>query len=257
MGILNVTPDSFFDGGRYTNDSQLLTQAEKLLKEGAAIVDIGGMSSRPGAQVIDIEEELKRVLPAIRAVLKHFPDVLISIDTVHSRVASEAIAAGAVMVNDISAGSIDADFLETVGELGVPYVLMHMQGKPETMQQQPIYSDVIQEVVDFFIAKMALLEKAGITDVILDVGFGFGKTVTQNYQLLQQLDTFKLFNCPILAGISRKSMIYKPLQTTPDKALNGTIAANTIALLNGAKLLRVHDVQAAVEAIEIVGCLRL
>lgn len=256
MGILNVTPDSFYDGGRYEQEKAILQQAEKMLTEGANILDIGGMSSRPNAPIIAVKTELKRVIPAIESIVKRFPQALISIDTVQSQVAKAAVEAGAVMVNDISAGSVDSALFQTVADLKVPYIFMHIQGLPQNMQVNPSYQNVVQEVMDFFVEKVAYLNNLGIKDILLDVGFGFGKTVEQNYELLQNLDTFGLFDQPMLVGISRKSMIYKPLNIKPKDALNGTTTLNTIALLKGAKILRVHDVKAAVEAIKLVSYLK-
>ncbi|MGB0840318.1 MAG: dihydropteroate synthase, partial [Chitinophagales bacterium] len=241
MGILNVTPDSFYDGGRYLTLSDILHQTEKMLTEGADFIDVGGMSSRPGARIISITEELIRVIPVIKAIVQRFPEALISVDTVQSQVAKEAVEAGAVMVNDISAGSIDENMLTTVGKLEVPYVLMHMLGKPETMQQKPDYVEVMEAILDFFTKKIALAQEAGIKDILLDPGFGFGKTLAHNYQILKQLDDFKIFGLPLLIGVSRKSMIYKLLKTTAKTALNGTTVLHTLALQNrGVKLLRVH-----------------
>lgn len=251
MGILNTTPDSFYDGGHYTSEYDYLHRAERLLQEGAAIIDIGGMSSRPGAPIISTDEELHRVMPVITAVSQSFPDAVISIDTVKAKVALEAIQAGAGMVNDISAGSIDTGLLPTVAQLRVPYVLMHMQGLPQTMQENPQYSNPLEEIVQFFVQKLAQLRQLGITDVVLDPGFGFGKTVAQNYLLLKNLAVFKILGLPILAGISRKSMICKPLHVNPVNALNGTTALHMLALLNGASLLRVHDVREAKEVITL------
>ncbi len=251
MGILNVTPDSFYDGGKYQEEGALLKQAEAMLAEGAQIIDVGGMSSRPGSEVISVEEELERVLPAVRALRRRFPEVVISIDTVHSRVAAEAVAAGASMVNDISAGRFCTDMYRVVAGLGVPYVLMHMQGAPKDMQRQPEYEDVVQEVLDFFIAEAGKLRQAGVTDIILDPGFGFGKTVAHNYQMLRNMHVFKILDYPILAGLSRKSLISKVLGISPAGALNGTTALNMVALQQGAKILRVHDVRPAVETIKL------
>lgn len=252
MGILNVTPDSFFDGGRFTEKEALLEQAAQMLEAGAAILDIGGMSSRPGAELIGVEEELSRVLPAIEAVHQQFPEAVISIDTIRSKVAEEAIAAGASVVNDISAGAFDATLYETVARLQVPYILMHMQGSPKTMQNNPNYDDVVQTVLDFFIAEVGKLRKLDVHDIILDPGFGFGKTVEHNYQLLKNMHIFKILDLPILAGLSRKSMVNKVLKIKPAAALNGTTALNVVALQQGAKLLRVHDVRPAVEAIQLL-----
>ncbi len=251
MGILNVTPDSFFDGGKYTTEDAILQQAEHMLEDGAQIIDIGGMSSRPGAKVISAEEELSRVIPAIHSLLRRFPEAVVSIDTVHSRVAREAVAAGAGIVNDISAARFDAGMYEEAGRLGAPYILMHMQGTPENMQKQPAYEDVVQEVLDFFIAEVAKLRAAGVKDIILDPGFGFGKTVEHNFRLLREMHAFQILDYPILAGLSRKSMINKVLKIPPEKALSGTTALNMVALQQGAKILRVHDVRPAVETIKL------
>lgn len=251
MGILNVTPDSFYDGGQYTANSSILQQVEKMLTAGAKIIDIGGMSSRPGAEIIDTEEELKRVIPAIEAIMTAFPDAIISIDTIRSKVAKEAVASGASIINDISAGKLDSEFYQTVANLDVPYILMHMLGKPKNMQEKPVYEDIALTVLDFFIKEVGKLRELGIKDIILDPGFGFGKTIDHNYQLLNKLHAFQLLDLPILAGISRKSMIYKLLDITPEAALNGTTALNMVALQQGAKILRVHDVQEAVETINL------
>ena len=259
MGILNVTPDSFFDGGRYTTIDDVLHQAEKMLQAGAVLLDIGGASSRPGATEITEDEELKRVLPAIEALAKHFPEALLSIDTWRGQVALSAVGAGVHLINDISAGRLDATMYPTLKaihedrQLGpVPYILMHMQGRPATMQQAPVYTDVVTEVLDFFIAEVGRLRALGVTDIILDPGFGFGKTVEQNYQLLRQLSTFgQVLGLPVLAGLSRKSMICKVLKVNPEHALNGTTALHIVALQQGANILRVHDVREAVEVIRL------
>ncbi len=249
MGILNITPDSFFEQSRQMDINAIAAVAGKMLEEGADIVDIGGMSSRPGAKIITIEEELERVIPAIKTIIKKHPSCIISIDTVHAQVAKEAIFAGASMVNDISAGKIDDEMYSTVADLGVPYVLMHMKGKPENMQRSTDYKDVTKDVLDFLIKEVFKLRNLGIKDIIIDPGFGFGKTIDQNYKLLQQLHIFKILDCPVLAGLSRKSMIYTYLNTSPEKALNGTTALNLVALQQGAKILRVHDVKEAKETI--------
>ncbi|MCB0548144.1 MAG: dihydropteroate synthase [Phaeodactylibacter sp.] len=251
MGILNVTPDSFFDGGKYMEEKPILGQVERMLEEGAQIIDIGGMSSRPGADVVPVEEELRRVIPAIEAIHRRFPATILSIDTVQSRVAREAVAAGAAMVNDISAGRFDGKMYEETGRLGVPYVLMHMQGTPKDMQKQPTYEDVVLEVLDFFIVEVGKLRQAGVVDILLDPGFGFGKTMEHNYRLLKDMHVFGILECPILAGLSRKSMINKVLGISPAEALNGTTALNMIALQQGARILRVHDVRPAVETIKL------
>ncbi len=252
MGILNVTPDSFYDGGKYSTEAELLHQTELMLNKGARIIDVGGMSSRPGAAIIDVETELQRLIPAIIAISQRFPEAIISADTVRAKVAKEAVVSGAGMINDISAGSIDPDLLTTVAQLGVPYILMHLKGKPENMQINPTYEDVVAEVMKFLIEKLGVLRSLGIKDIIIDPGFGFGKTVAQNYELLKHLQTFQLMGLPILAGVSRKSMICKVLKVNPDKALNGTTVLHTLALLNGASILRVHDVKEAVEVVELM-----
>lgn len=251
MGIINLTPDSFFAGSRQQGMDKVLQRAEQMLSEGAAILDLGGMSSRPGAAVISVEEELQRVLAPIEQIKQSFPDAILSIDTVHSEVARQAVAAGASIVNDISAGSIDPRMYQTVAELQVPYILMHMQGTPKTMQQSPDYDDVVQEVLDFLIAEVHKLRELGLHDIVIDPGFGFGKTLAQNFQLLSNLHVLQILEVPILAGVSRKSMIYKLLNISPDEALNGTVAAHVIALQQGASILRVHDVRAAQEAIQV------
>jgi len=251
MGILNVTPDSFFDGGRYTRQDALLRQAEQMLKEGASILDIGGMSSRPGAEIISVEEELQRVLPSIEALHQAFPEAILSIDTIRGRVAEEAVGAGAAIVNDISAGAFDESMYPTVARLQVPYILMHMKGSPKTMQDNPDYEDVVQTVLDFFIAEVGKLRALDVHDIVLDPGFGFGKAVEHNYQLLKQMHLFKILDLPLLAGLSRKSMINKVLKTKPEHALNGTTALNMVALQQGAKILRVHDVRPAMEAVKL------
>jgi len=252
MGILNLTPDSFFDGGKFTQPDACLQQAEKMLTEGASLLDIGGMSSRPGAKLIQPHEEMRRVIPAITAIKQRFPEAIISIDTVWATTAAEAVAAGAGMVNDISAGSIDAQLLPTVAKLQVPYVLMHMQGTPQNMQQNPVYTHVVEDLLTFFTQKLAYLRSLGITDVVLDPGFGFGKTVEQNFTLLKNLSVFRLLGLPVLAGISRKSMICRTLNINPQQALNGTTALHSLALLNGANILRAHDVQEAAETIKLM-----
>ncbi len=251
MGIINTTPDSFYPGSRYEGTDAILQQAEQMLKEGATILDIGGQSTRPGSEKLSADEELNRVIAPVEAIAKNFPEAFISIDTYYSKVAAAVVAAGATIVNDISAGSIDAAMIETVAALKIPYVLMHMQGTPQTMQQQAQYKNVTKEVLDFLIKKVNDLHKAGIIDVIVDPGFGFGKTITHNFELLRNLSVFKMLNSPILLGISRKSSIYKTLGTTAEEALNGTTVLNTIGLMNGASILRVHDVKEAVEAIKL------
>lgn len=251
MGILNVTPDSFFDGGRYTNMEILIKQVGKMINDGASIIDVGGMSSRPGAEIITIEEELNRVLPVIKLIKTSYPKIIISIDTVHSVVAQQSVEAGASIVNDISAGAIDEKMFETVADLNVPYILMHMQGKPNNMQNEPDYQDVTKQVLEFFIQKVGELRELGVKDIILDPGFGFGKTIQHNYQLLENFAIFKILDLSLLAGVSRKSMIYKVLNSSPQEALNGTTVLHTLALERGAKILRVHDVKEAKETITL------
>ncbi|MCK6692037.1 MAG: dihydropteroate synthase [Thermoanaerobaculia bacterium] len=253
MGILNLTPDSFYDGGRLDSTEAALRQAEKMLSEGAAILDIGGASTRPGSKEVPEAEELKRVLPAITAIHGGFPEAVISIDTWRARVAREALDAGASLINDISAGKLDAEMYPLAGALpATPYILMHMQGTPQTMQQNPVYGDVVQEVLDFFIREVSQLRSFGVNDIILDPGFGFGKTVAHNFQLLRHLHVFeRVLGLPVLAGISRKSMICKVLQAKPEHALNGTTALHMVALQQGARILRVHDVQEASEVIRL------
>jgi dihydropteroate synthase len=252
MGIVNVTPDSFYSGSRATEISAVLRKVEDMLMQGAAILDIGGQSTRPGSDKISDQEELERVVPVIKAVSEHFPDAIISIDTYYSRVARESIEAGASLVNDISAGSMDSEMLKTVSIMQVPYVLMHMRGTPQTMQNHAESGDIVKEVLDFLILKKNMLLGLGIKDVIIDPGFGFGKTLRQNFELLRNLTLFKTLNSPILLGMSRKSSVYRTLNTSAEDALNGTTVLNTIGLLNGANILRVHDVKEAVEAVKLL-----
>lgn len=252
MGILNITPDSFFDGGKYKNESDILNQTEKMLLEGATFIDVGAYSSRPGAAHISEEDELRRIVPVIELLIKNFPKIIISVDTFRSKVATQTINAGAAIVNDISGGNMDTEMFTTIANLQVPYIIMHMLGTPQNMQQNPQYKDVTHEVISFFANQINKLHQLQVNDVLIDVGFGFGKTINHNYELLKNLALFKNLDTPILAGISRKSMLYKPLEASPKTALNATTAANTIALLNGANILRVHDVKEAIEAIKIV-----
>lgn len=255
MGILNITPDSFYDGGKFADDDAILRQTEKMLSEGATFIDVGAFSSRPGATTISEEEELKRILPVIDLLTTKFKDILLSVDTFRSTVAKQAVEAGACMVNDISGGSIDNKMFVTVAELRVPYILMHMQDTPQNMQKNPVYKDVVHELLYYFSQKITELRALKVNDIIIDVGFGFGKTTQHNYELLKNLYLFNALELPILTGLSRKSMLYKVLNTTPQNALNATTSANTIALLNGTNILRVHDVKEAVEAIKIVEAL--
>ena len=251
MGILNVTPDSFYDGGKFKNDTCFLSHAERLLNEGATFVDIGAYSSKPGADFVSETEELNRLIPIVRLIHDAFPETPISIDSFRSNVINMSIQAGAAMVNDISGGQLDPLMFETVGKLGVPYILMHMRGTPQTMQRMTSYSNVIKEVYSYFTERIELAKKHQIKDIIIDLGFGFSKTLEQNFKLLESLDFYKNLNLPILAGVSRKSMIYKTLDTNADQALNGTTALHMIALEKGAKLLRVHDVKEALECIKL------
>lgn len=251
MGVLNITPDSFYDGGRYTQEKAILDRAEVMLQEGASLIDIGGYSSRPGAEDIDTEEEKKRVVESIKSVSKTFPEAYISVDTFRASVAREAVEAGACVVNDISGGTLDDCMFETVAQLGVPYVLMHIQGTPQTMTQHTSYNDILLDVLDYFQRKIAQLRALGVVDIIIDPGFGFAKTPAHSYELLRQLASFQVLNLPILAGLSRKSMIYRKLGITPQEALNGTTVLNTMALMNGARILRVHDVKEAIETIKL------
>jgi dihydropteroate synthase len=249
MGIMNITPDSFYSGSRFGNMPSIIKQFDKMLGEGADIIDIGGQSTRPGSERIDVEKELERVIPVIESLSREFPSAVISIDTFYSKVAQESVAAGASMVNDISCGTVDSDMFSVVATLEVPYVCMHAKGTPYNMQKKPVYENVTREVLDFFIEKTEYCRLAGIKDLIIDPGFGFGKTIQHNFELLKNLSVFKMLEKPILLGISRKSTIYKTLHTTSDDALNGTTVLNTIGLLNGADILRVHDVKEAREAV--------
>lgn len=251
MGIINTTPDSFYEPSRQQDIAGIVQKAEQMLRDGATILDIGGQSTRPGSQLLDAGEELKRVMAPIAAIHAHLPDAIISIDTFYAKVALEAVAAGASMVNDISAGSMDAAMLQTVAGLRVPYVCMHMKGTPQTMQQQAVYDDVVKEVLDYFVERLDACRKAGIHDVIIDPGFGFAKNTIHNLKLLKDLQLLKITGKPILAGLSRKASIYKTLGTDAAGALNGTTVLNTIALQNGADILRVHDVKEAVETVEL------
>ncbi|MFD1063965.1 dihydropteroate synthase [Winogradskyella litorisediminis] len=251
MAVLNVTPDSFYDGGSYKDENSILYQVEKHLYAGATFIDVGGYSSRPGADFVSEDEEFKRVVPVVELILKHFPESLISIDTFRSEVAKQTIEAGAAIINDISAGKLDEKMIETVGNLGVPYIMMHMRGNPKTMQKQTDYQDLIKDINFYFAEQIALAHKAKINDIIIDPGFGFAKTLEQNFKILNKLNLLKIADKPILAGVSRKSMIYKTLNTSAKEALNGTTALNMIALQNGASILRVHDVKEAVECVSL------
>ena len=256
MGILNVTPDSFFDGGKYNSSDKILKQVEKMVVSGADIIDVGGYSSRPGASDISIDEELKRVIPVIKLIRKKFPNSLISIDTFRSKVANESIITGANIINDISGGSLDPEMFNTVAKLKVPYILMHMKGNPRNMMKNSNYSDITYEISKYFSEKIELAKTKGINDLIIDPGFGFSKTTEQNYELLNNLDFLKQFQKPILVGVSRKSMIYTILNSKPENALNGTSILHTISLLKGANILRTHDVREACECVKIINQLK-
>ena len=247
MGILNVTPDSFYDGGRFVEGLSAVEQAERMVKAGVDIIDIGGMSTRPGADIISPREEMDRVLPVIAEIRVEFPEMLISIDTVYGRTAREALKAGADIINDVSAGTMDSDIFQAAIDHQAPYILMHMQGNPQTMQLEPYYEDVVEEVLTFLSEKTTSLKHHGLQQVILDPGFGFGKTLTHNYQLLASFEKFLSLGCPVLAGVSRKSMICKLLHISPDHALNGSTALHALLLQKGAHILRVHDVKEAAQ----------
>ncbi|WP_298396757.1 dihydropteroate synthase [Flavobacterium sp.] len=252
MGILNVTPNSFYDGGKHFDEKLILQQVEKMLLDGATFIDIGGYSSKPNAEFVSEEEELQRILPVVQKVLKEFPAIIISIDTFRSKVAKETIESGAAIINDISAGNLDEEMFETVANLRVPYIMMHMRGTPQTMQKMTHYEDIVKEMIFYFSEKVAKARSLGINDLIIDPGFGFAKTLEQNFEVLNKLEFFKILELPLLAGVSRKSMIYKTLDTTAEFALNGTTVLNTISLLKGAKILRVHDVKEAAECVKLL-----
>ena len=251
MGVLNVTPDSFYDGGHYKDEKSILVQAEKMLNEGATFIDIGAYSSRPKAKHISEDEELKRIMPIVELLLRHFPEILLSIDTFRSNIVRQCVNAGACMINDISAGQLDDNMMKIIAGLKVPYIMMHMKGTPQNMKQHTYYNDLIKDIIFYFSERIAEARKLGIVDLIIDPGFGFAKTIEQNYKLLNKLELFKMVELPILVGLSRKSMIYKTLGITAEESLNGTTVLNTIALHKGAKILRVHDVKEAVECIKI------
>lgn len=251
MGILNITPDSFFDGGKYKNNTEIIIQTETMLANGASIIDIGAYSSRPGADHVSEEEELNRIVPIVKLLLQTFPDILLSIDTFRSRVADECLTLGAAIVNDISAGNLDPQMLTVVGKHRAPYVMMHMKGTPKSMQSKTNYDNLIKEMLYFFSEKVAMARAQGVKDIIIDPGFGFAKTLEQNYEILKKFDLLHSLNLPILAGISRKSMIFKLLGNSPDNALNGSTALHMYALSRGAKILRAHDVKEAWECIQL------
>lgn len=251
MGILNVTPNSFYDGGKHIDEKSILLQVEKMLLEGATFIDIGGYSSKPNAEFVSEEEELQRILPIVQKVLNEFPETIISIDTFRSKVAKETVESGAAIINDISAGNLDDALLQTIANLQVPYIMMHMRGTPQTMQKMTHYENIIKEIIFYFSERVAKARSLGINDLIIDPGFGFAKTLEQNFEVLNKLELFQMLELPLLAGVSRKSMIYKTLDTTAEFALNGTTSLNTISMMKGAKILRVHDVKEAVECVKL------
>ena len=252
MGILNVTPDSFFDGGKFQQEDAIILQADKLVNEGVDIIDIGGYSSRPGAAEVSEKEEVERVLQAVQLLRKSHPAVPISVDTFRADVAKNAVEAGASMINDISGGTLDQDMFDMVASLRVPYIMMHMRGNPQTMQALTQYNNILEEMIDFFRVRINKLVKMGVNDIVIDPGLGFAKSIEQNYYLLNHLKSFEVLGFPLLIGVSRKSMIYKKLGITPQEALNGTTVLHTLALQQGASILRVHDVKQAKEAIQLV-----
>ena len=252
MGILNVTPNSFFDGGKYKNEDEIISQVQKMISEGAIFIDIGAYSSKPSAEFVSEQEEIERIVPAIELILKHFPQTLLSIDTFRAEVARASIESGAAIINDIAAGELDDKMFDVIAKYNVPYIMMHMRGNPQTMQSLTQYEDIIKEMLFYFSEKVKKARSLGINDLILDPGFGFAKTTDQNYEVLQKMELFNLLELPVLAGVSRKSMIYKTLNNTAQEALNGTTVLNTIALTKGAKILRVHDVKEAVECVTLL-----
>ncbi|WP_300566085.1 dihydropteroate synthase [Flavobacterium sp.] len=251
MGILNITPDSFYDGGRFDSDKAILIQTEKMLKEGATFIDIGGQSTKPNAEIVTVDEELHRIVPVVDLILKNFPEALLSIDTFNSKVAKACVENGAAVINDVSAGSLDDKMFETIAQLQVPYIMMHMRGTPQTMNQLTNYDDLVKEILFYFSEKVAHARSFGINDLIVDPGFGFAKTIQQNFELMNKLELFQFLELPVLVGISRKSTIYKTLEITPEEALNGTSVLNTIALTKGSNILRVHDVKEAMECVKL------
>jgi dihydropteroate synthase len=251
MGILNVTPNSFYDGGKYNDESELLSQVGKMINDGATFIDIGAYSSKPNAEFVSEEEELARIIPVVQLILKYFPEAILSIDTFRSTVAKACIENGAAIINDISAGNLDKAMFEVIAKYNVPYIMMHMRGTPQTMQSMTNYEDIVKEMLFYFSEKVNKARSLGINDLIVDPGFGFAKTIEQNYEVLSKIELFQLLELPLLVGISRKSMIHKVLNTNSKEALNGTTVLNTIALSKGASILRVHDVKEAVECIQL------
>ncbi|MET0946777.1 MAG: dihydropteroate synthase [Flavobacterium sp.] len=257
MGILNVTPNSFFDGGKYKNEEEIISRVDKMLSEGATFIDIGAYSSKPSAEFVTEAEEIERIVPVIELILKYFPDALLSIDTFRAEVAKVSIESGAAIINDIAAGELDDKMFDVIAAYNVPYIMMHMRGNPQTMQTLTQYDDIVKEMLFYFSEKVKKARSLGINDLILDPGFGFAKTTDQNYEVLQKMELFDLLELPVLAGVSRKSMIYKTLGNSAQEALNGTTVVNTIALTKGAKILRVHDVKEAVECVTLFGKMNL
>ena len=255
MGILNVTPDSFYDGGMFDSNNKILDHVEKMLTDGADIIDVGGYSSRPGAKEVKLKDEIKRVVPTIELIKKEFNETIISVDTFRSEVALQAVNSGASIINDISGGDLDPNMFNCVAELNVPYIIMHMQGNPKNMQKNPLYENIIVEIIENLSKKVFEATEAGVIDVIIDPGFGFGKTIEHNYKILRELSFFKELDCPILVGLSRKSMIYSLLEEKPENVLNGTTCLNTVSILNGANILRVHDVKEAKEVVKLTNFL--
>lgn len=251
MGILNITPDSFFDGGKYKSDADFLNQTEKMLSEGASFIDVGAYSSRPNAVFVSEEEEIKRLTPIVALLVKQFPEIILSIDTFRAEVAKATIGNGAAIINDISAGLLDDKMLQVIADEKVPYIMMHMRGTPQTMTTLTEYEDIVKEMIFYFSERIAAARSLGINDIIIDPGFGFAKTIEQNYEVMQKLELFQMLELPLLSAISRKSMIYKVLENNPEEALNGTTFLNTISLMKGAKILRVHDVKEAVECVTL------
>ena len=256
MGILNVTPNSFYDGGKHKEINSIIHQVDKMLSEGADFIDIGAYSSKPSAEFVSEEEEIKRLVPIVKSLVETFPNIVLSVDTFRAQVAKASVENGVAMVNDIAAGLLDDKMLETVAELKVPYIMMHMRGNPQTMQSLTDYKDIVKEMIFYFSERIQKARSFGISDIVIDPGFGFAKTVEQNYEVLHKMELFEILELPILVGVSRKSMIYKVLENSPQEALNGTSVLNTIALQKGAKILRVHDVNEAVECIKLVSKLK-
>lgn len=257
MGILNVTPNSFYDGGKYSNEALIVGQVEKMLNEGATFIDVGAYSSKPNAEFVSEQEEIDRMGATVQLIMQYFPDCLLSIDTFRSAVAREAVNLGGAIINDIAAGNLDDKMMVTVAQLQVPYIMMHMRGTPQTMQSQTQYDDIVKEMLFYFSEKVAAARNLGINDILIDPGFGFSKTTRQNFEVLKKMELFQILELPILAGLSRKSMVYKSLDISVDEALNGTTALNMMALTKGTSIVRVHDVKEAVECIKLYNAMEL